>query len=73
MNQTKIIVRMDSGNCLEAVCSSFEEAVDELKNLQKAIESECAKGSDFIFANTSVFCISKIESIYIQSKEVDDD
>ena len=42
MNQTKIIIRMDSGNCLEAVCSNFEDAVDELINIQNSIETECA-------------------------------
>lgn len=73
MNQTKIIIRMDSGNCLEAVFPNFEDAVDELKNIQKSIETECAKGSDFIFANTSVFCISKIESIFIERKQGNND
>ncbi len=68
-----VIIRMDSGNLLNSSWLDFEDAIDDLKNMQSEIERNCAEGSDFLFANTSVICISKIESIYIQTKEFDDE
>lgn len=73
MIKARVIIRMDSGNLLKSSWLDFEDAIDDLNNIQSEIERNCAEGSDFLFASTSVICISKIESIYIQTKEFDDD
>lgn len=73
MKLTKIVVHMDSG---VEFCSDYDKlgvTEQNLKDINSEVERCCANGSDFVLAEIGLLCISKIESIYIKSKEVDDD
>lgn len=73
MKLTRIVARMDSG---VEFCSAYDKpevTEQNLKDINSEVERCCANGSDFVLAEIGLLCISKIESIYIKSKEVDDD
>lgn len=70
---TKVVVRMDSGMEFSSDYDKPEATEQNIKDIRLEIEKNCAEGSDFVLAEIGLLCISKIESIYIKSKEVDDE
>lgn len=73
MRLTRLVARMDSGMEFYTTYDKPEVTQQFLKETNAEIEQCCADGFDFVSLGFNLLCISKIESLHIQSREFDDD